>query len=67
MQLERECFEVKFSDGATIIADAEHLWSVESRYASSEMKPRVLTTAQLKADLFREYGPGDIRYVGVFR
>lgn len=26
VQLERECYEVEFSDGTKIIADAEHLW-----------------------------------------
>ncbi len=26
-QLNRKCFEVQFSTGETIIADAEHLWT----------------------------------------
>ena len=27
----RECYEIKFSDGATIVADADHLWYTETR------------------------------------
>lgn len=27
----RPCFEVEFSDGSTIVADADHLWYVETR------------------------------------
>jgi hypothetical protein len=29
----RECYEVSFSDGTKIIADADHLWQTESAYA----------------------------------
>ncbi len=29
----RECFEITFSDGARITADAEHLWWTEDRSA----------------------------------
>ena len=31
--LGRDCYEVSFSDGTSIIADAEHLWKTESAYA----------------------------------
>ena len=31
--LGRECYEVSFSDGTKIIADADHLWETESAYA----------------------------------
>ncbi|MGH8967391.1 MAG: hypothetical protein ACRDXB_18970 [Actinomycetes bacterium] len=27
----RSCYEVTFSDGSVIVADAEHLWPVEAR------------------------------------
>ena len=33
----RECFEVQFSDGSTIIADAEHLWEVYSTALRASM------------------------------
>src|SRR5438067_4575025 len=33
VQYERECYEVVFSDGARIIADAHHQWSVMTRSA----------------------------------
>jgi len=32
-QYNRPCYEVKFSDGSSIIADEEHLWSTETRSA----------------------------------
>ena len=38
-----DCFEVKFSDGATVIADADHKWYVEP----NRRKPCVLTTREL--------------------
>jgi phage terminase large subunit-like protein len=41
----RQCFEVKFSTGETIIADAEHLWTVRCR--KPENKVLTLTTAQM--------------------
>ncbi|WP_344087634.1 replicative DNA helicase [Nostocoides veronense] len=41
VMLGRPCFEVEFSDGARLIADANHQWAVEGR--------GVLTTTQLAA------------------
>jgi replicative DNA helicase len=46
----RTCYEVVFSDGATIVADAEHQWAARTRAARK--RPRVaplavLTTAQM--------------------
>ena len=41
---ERECFEVEFSDGSVLVADAEHLWAV-SEGAGSPWEVR--TTAEL--------------------
>lgn len=58
----RECFAVQFSDGARIVADAEHLWSVQSRYATHEVAPRVASTRELAQDVSRDYGNGDVRY-----
>ncbi len=29
--INRDCYKVEFTDGSTIIADAEHLWTVEER------------------------------------
>jgi replicative DNA helicase len=51
----RPCFELTFSDGAVIVADAEHQWRVstpDSSYGSSHLRHRpydVLTTASLAA------------------
>lgn len=41
----RKCYEVTFSDGSTIIADAEHLWQVEEVYNTH--KTFILTTEEL--------------------
>ena len=41
----RECFDVRFSDGSSIVADAEHLWAVEG--AHDRYRPRVLSTTAL--------------------
>lgn len=30
VMLERPCYRVRFSDGSSIIADADHLWAVDS-------------------------------------
>lgn len=30
MMLDRPCYRVRFSDGSSIIADADHLWAVDS-------------------------------------
>ncbi|MEI8197726.1 MAG: hypothetical protein WCI73_17670, partial [Phycisphaerae bacterium] len=42
---DRPCYRVVFSDGAQIVCDAEHLWTVEDRY--SRRNPLTLTTAQM--------------------
>jgi hypothetical protein len=42
----RPCFRVDFSDGESIVCDAEHLWTVDDRY--SRRNPLTLTTAQLR-------------------
>ena len=42
----RPCFEVEFSDGSVIVADAEHLWPVNVAGAA-----RVLTTDQVRAEI----------------
>ena len=41
-----DCFEVNFSDGSTVIADADHKWYVEP----NRRKPCVLTTRELLKD-----------------
>ena len=45
--LGRPCYRVTFSDGASIVADGEHLWAVES--AADRYSPRVMTTEALLA------------------
>jgi len=53
IQLERECFEVLFSDGERIVADADHQWSVSTRADRKAARRRLanLTTRQMLATL----------------
>ena len=46
----RPCFEVEFSDGSVIVADAEHQWRTWNHAAHS---PNVVTTQQIAATLSR--------------
>ena len=43
VQKGRPCYEVTFTDGETIVADAEHEWCVHPRWR----KPAILTTKQM--------------------
>jgi replicative DNA helicase len=50
----RPCYEVKFSDGSVIVADAEHLWSTSTRASRRSVTlPReaVVTTAHIAETL----------------
>ncbi|MFT4051445.1 MAG: replicative DNA helicase [Microbacterium sp.] len=49
----RPCYEVEFSDGSTIIADAEHQWVTETRADRrlGRAGGTVITTAQMHATL----------------
>jgi deoxycytidine triphosphate deaminase len=52
IMLGRPCYEVCFSDGQTIIADAAHLWRTTSKAARKRGgSPQVLTTAEIAASL----------------
>jgi deoxycytidine triphosphate deaminase len=55
----RECREVAFSDGTTIIADVDHLWESWTKRSRSKRKaPEILTTAEIERTLMagrREY------------
>jgi replicative DNA helicase len=46
----RPCFEVEFSDGTVIVADASHQWRTTTR-AGSAGRPEVVTTSELAAAL----------------
>ncbi|WP_415125136.1 replicative DNA helicase [Microbacterium sp.] len=49
----RPCYEIEFSDGSTIIADAEHQWLTETRASrrGGSATPAVVTTEQMFATL----------------
>src|SRR3954451_18361808 len=55
---DRPCFEVRFSDGTTVVADAEHEWYVMDRY---RWGPRVLTTRDM-AEAGLKAGKRDYRF-----
>ena len=50
VQHNRSCYEVLFSDGESIVADADHQWSVFSdndRKQAQCRRQRVLTTSEM--------------------
>ncbi|WP_417563234.1 replicative DNA helicase [Microbacterium sp.] len=49
----RPCFEIEFSDGSTIIADAQHQWLTETRSSrrSDHIDASVVTTEQMRDTL----------------
>ncbi len=57
-QYERECFDVKFSDGSSVIADADHQWICHDKVSRSAMNhhpqwshTKVVTTSQIRNKL----------------
>jgi AAA domain-containing protein/LAGLIDADG DNA endonuclease family protein len=56
---DRQCFEVVFSDGARIVADADHLWRTETLNARERRKgeaPTVRTTRDVAETLWARGG-----------
>lgn len=53
VQLNRDCFTVRFADGTSVLADADHQWTVYSR--SRHGRKLTLTTAQMKDDFILPY------------
>lgn len=54
VMLGRPCYEIEFSDGSTILADAEHQWLTETREARRGCRgvgPAIVTTEQMRATL----------------
>jgi replicative DNA helicase len=49
---DRTCYEVQFSDGSAIVADADHLWKTNTRFTRRYGKaPSVATTSEIAATL----------------
>ena len=56
------CYEVRFSDGTTLVADSEHLWGVERFYRHGQhWRYEVKSTQDLLVD-YKITGPQDRRY-----
>ena len=58
IQYQRDCYLVRFSDGTSIKADADHQWYVESREKGGE----VLTTAAMVGNYLRGSAKREYRY-----
>lgn len=62
VRIDRPCYRVAFSDGSDIVADAEHLWQVETRSGRVHGWPeKVLTTADM-LDTVRVEADGRANY-----
>jgi recombination protein RecA len=49
---DHECFRVRFSDGAEIVADADHLWVTATLWGRTERwSPAVVTTREIAASV----------------
>jgi replicative DNA helicase len=60
VMLGRPCYEMKFSDGSVVIADAEHQWRTVSRAVRQLLDERVTAGAVPRADISQigSTGPG---------
>lgn len=56
-----DCYELEFSDGQTITADAEHLWTLYDRYAARNVTVDTATVAE-RYDLRSPRGRNERRY-----
>lgn len=63
-QYGRQCYEVKFSDGSSLIADADHQWTVDTKQSrkargraiNPKSRPITLTTAEMLDNLYVQSG-----------
>lgn len=63
-QYDRECFNVKFSDGSEIVADADHQWTVDTKLSrkwrqrnkKTKYQPITITTKEMIDNLYVEIG-----------
>lgn len=55
VMVNRRCLEVSFSDGSSIVADADHLWVTDRRSSSGDWRPtpEPITTQQIAATINR--------------
>jgi hypothetical protein len=57
VMLNRTCYEIRFSDGSSIVADEDHLWRVWSAsQRHTKTHPEVLSTKQIASTIYRDYG-----------
>jgi deoxycytidine triphosphate deaminase len=58
----RPCYEVEFSDGATIVADAEHRWEVQTKYDRRRRGSRLMTTSEMRDNLRVSWAPAEYAF-----
>jgi replicative DNA helicase len=57
----RPCYRVVFSDGTTIVADAQHEWLTSTHIDRQGGRPRLRTTEEIAGSLFRPDGGNNHR------
>lgn len=55
VQFGHQCYKVRFEDGAEIIADTDHLWSVTTK---KRREPFVVTTADMQKNFVHKHADG---------
>ena len=63
LQHGRTCYEVKFSGGSALVADAEHQWTVLEKCAEGQLRERTLTTQDMfNAGVFYQHSTRAYRF-----
>jgi len=55
IQIHRPCFEVRFTDGCCIVADAEHEWLTQTRLPAGKRARLIRTTSEIRDTLTLDY------------
>ena len=61
--LDHKCYEVRFDNGETIVADAEHLWTLGSNLFKRGRETRTMTTEEMRETLAKAKRLGQGLYV----
>lgn len=63
-----DCFEVDFSDGSTIVADAEHLWAVDNYLERAKREMRIEAQTQILStrDIYNYYQGDPLERYSIF-
>lgn len=66
--VDRDCFEINFSDGTTIIADTEHLWAIDNYLgrAKREMEMSTESIVLSSRDIYNYYQGDPLERYSIF-